>query len=1024
MNHSPLVTCALFVLAPLAASQDALTKLDLLPTGKSYGSMPIGSGTYPMLPGDKQFCEFDGDWYFWAWTEATGSELFKTDGTKSGTQLSFDSVPGPASGGPHNPYESPWPSEFQVAGGKLFITGRTGALWVKTSSEETPYALSATAAGEPFITAYSLTAVGDEIYFMGTTPSAGMEIMVTDGTVAGTRVAYDAVPGPASSSFGYLYPGPKPHSVLFPSPGTALSSQLWITDGTPEGTMNLSGANPAEPIGGFQYPVTLGASVIFKAYTPSTGMEVFITDGTPAGTVLLADLNPGIAGSDPYLLNAGLFKGELYFGASIPLTGAELFKTDGTPGGTVFFGESWHGANGGGPTPIGSAGGRLYLIAWTGGPSGESSGAELFSTTGVDISLVKEIVPGKSGSYPQDGMALGDLFLFWGTTGELFSSSLFVSDGTAGGTLELGKVDFNDYFLSIHMTPVGGGRAIYQGVSEHAGLELMETDGTLMGTKLLADLNTDFDADSSNPSHLGTIDGSQLYLEAEVELKGQSIMRWTEAAGVEHVTTTDSMQAVRSDWVVHHEEITYESQAGGLRITDGTSSGTGPFGVFDSDWAKSATVLGSDGTHTFIAALLNGEGVELWITDGAFGTSPVPVILNPGLGSSSPREPVMMGGELYLIADVGPGIDGLVKSDGSLEGTESVVSPWPGGYSEMTNLMRVGDRLYFTANDGVHGFELWRSDGTTQGTVRVTDLRPGSASSNPVGLGSLGDELCFFALDMTSSKRHLWLTDDSAAGAKKISANLYSASAEGMVTFATSARFYFAPEFGPTAGELWSFDGQIAEVLMDLNPGSELASPDHLTSVGKQLFFTATTAATGREVFVTDGTSQGTHLAIEIRPGPLGSAPAELTSCDGDLFFVATDEYGDRELFHFDCSGADVIDLGMGASGARLSATLPVLGQALSISVEHAPAGTISLLGFSMAAGPVATHMMPGNASWIDEATFQLLSVSAGPDWTTTLNVPDQPALQGVRVNLQAWSLVGGSLPALTSNGLRLVLGD
>ena len=56
----------------------------------------------------------------------------------------------------------------------------------------------------------------------------------------------------------------------------------------------------------------------------------------------------------------------------------------------------------------------------------------------------------------------------------------------------------------------------------------------------------------------------------------------------------------------------------------------------------------------------------------------------------------------------------------------------PGAASSYpSGLTDVGGTLFFTADDGSHGTELWKSDGTAAGTVLVKDIRPGAGGSYP-----------------------------------------------------------------------------------------------------------------------------------------------------------------------------------------------------------------------------------------------------------------------------------------------------
>src|SRR6187431_1893937 len=76
-----------------------------------------------------------------------------------------------------------------------------------------------------------------------------------------------------------------------------IDQTIWVTDGTLAGTLQLSAD--------IKFEGTLGSitffdgKLIFTGSTPATGTEVYITDGTPGGTILVSDINPGTLSSAP-----------------------------------------------------------------------------------------------------------------------------------------------------------------------------------------------------------------------------------------------------------------------------------------------------------------------------------------------------------------------------------------------------------------------------------------------------------------------------------------------------------------------------------------------------------------------------------------------------------------------------------------------------------------------------------------------------------------------------------------------------
>src|SRR4029453_8297673 len=135
--------------------------------------------------------------------------------------------------------------------------------------------------------------------------------------------------------------------------------------------------------------------------------------------------------------------------------------------------------------------------------------------------------------------------------------------------------------------------------------------------------------------------------------------------------------------------------------------------------------------------------------------------------------------------------------------------------------------LFFDADEGTTGRELWKSDGSAAGTVLVKDLDQGSADSSP------------------SSPTNV------------------------------NGTVFFGAEDGVHGSELWKSDGSTAGTVLvkDIAPGLRGSifpfGPFVLTSANGTLFFSASDATSGQELWKSDGTAAGTVLVKDIFPGPL-----------------------------------------------------------------------------------------------------------------------------------------------------------
>ncbi len=85
-------------------------------------------------------------------------------------------------------------------------------------------------------------------------------------------------------------------------------------------------------------------------------------------------------------------------------------------------------------------------------------------------------------------------------------------------------------------------------------------------------------------------------------------------------------------------------------------------------------------------------------------------------------------------------------------------------------------------------------------------------------------------------------------------------------------KFVFVSNNEAYGTELWVSDGTTSgtEILLDIEPGPDDSSPNHLTLAGGKVYFMAQNSTFGRELWVTDGTAGGTMMLKDIFPGEQG----------------------------------------------------------------------------------------------------------------------------------------------------------
>lgn len=201
------------------------------------------------------------------------------------------------------------------------------------------------------------------------------------------------------------------------------------------------------------------------------------------------------------------------------------------------------------------------------------------------------------------------------------------------------------------------------------------------------------------------------------------------------------------------------------------------------------------------------------------------------------------------------------------------------------NLMVVGEKTkgykaFFSADDVTHGEELWVTDGTVLGTRMVKDINPGVATSDVNWLSRFNDKVVFAADDGVNGME-LWISDGTEEGTKMVKDihELGSSSPIGFIQVNETQFVFYAKNFdsenysdrGPQSW-LWVSDGTEAGTKMIYEcdakyPGQVSTSFDaHNCRVGRRVFFKANNkeGTTGEELWVTDGTTNGTKLVKDI----------------------------------------------------------------------------------------------------------------------------------------------------------------
>jgi ELWxxDGT repeat protein len=447
-------------------------------------------------------------------------------------------------------------------------------------------------------------------------PVASGSAVTTGFTIAVTNTA-----GQTTSNAATSVVASAARLVLFDGAVGTSGGGLWVTDGTANGTYELTGISGANSNGvagdsGFGPSFTVfNNEVLFQRIDTSGNYGLWVTDGTAQGTYEIT----GIAGTYP--------------GGNVP--GQEIIGPPGiTPTDiTTFNGKAvFEGLNANGDYGLWATDGTAQGTHELTGISGEFINP--FTNLGALLGV---------GEFP-DFTAFGNEVLFLGRDDTDPSNGVFglwATDGTAQGTHEIvGGLTGLDADLDVSNLTVFGNEVLFNGNYGPDGPGLWVTDGTTQGTHEITGISG-ASPDGLNPR------GPTVF-------NNEVLFEGTDANG-----------------------------NNGLWVTDGTAQGTQELtGIVGA--SSSGVVWGAAGNPDFTVlnneVLFTGVDasglVGLWVTDGtAQGTHELTGIsgANPSEGLT-PYYLTLSNNEVLFAGLDANNKFGLWETDGTAQGTHEIVS--------------------------------------------------------------------------------------------------------------------------------------------------------------------------------------------------------------------------------------------------------------------------------------------------------------------------------------------------------------
>ncbi len=730
--------------------------------------------------------------------------------------------------------------------------------------------------------------------------------------------------------------------------------ELFISDGTEEGTSLLKDINPGQ---GPSFPTSFTSVMldgnlvsIFRATAEDTGAELYLTDGTAEGTVLIKDINPGEGSSTPTYLTYDEGKKILYFTADDGIHGTELWRSDGTSAGTYLIKDINPGDADGRPQNLTLTPDGLLAFSADNG----SDGRELFISDGTTSGTVqvKDIRPGVVGSNP--------VYLMWHEATKL----LFFSCNDGSNGTELCSSDLNPdgtgtgIFLNIsnlasssspsYLTAIDSGEYFYFSAEDGVnGRELWISDGTTTNTQIIDVLPG---SDGSSPYRTAAYgegvvflattpdNGTELWRASKTNfVRLTDIEPGPESSSISEILVVNNLIYFRSYTQEIGEELyTSNGKPDGLTLYDlfeGPYASAGAsgfatngqevaffvrnpvtalytFSPADPEPVEVARIIapggrtrdsyphfmGQIGETLIFNASDDDHGEELWALEADESVRLIKDILPGKIGGVSSNEAATLNGYVFFSADDFVHGDELWMTDGTEEGTKLVMDIYPGPEeSHIDSLTTMGSFVYFIADTPEYGEELWRSDGTT--TELVKDITPLTDDTNFGGFRVLGNKLIFttdYSASGTSDEE-LWVSDGTAAGTMMLKDINEEGKSYPRELTPFKGKLLFVAETDELGEELWTTDGTEANtsLLIDLIPGSNHPDIDQIVVVGDFAYFTCNFDDTGYELCITDGTPEGTYLLKDITPGEDDTYIEYMYGAETLLYFSAyTETYG------------------------------------------------------------------------------------------------------------------------------------
>jgi ELWxxDGT repeat protein len=394
-------------------------------------------------------------------------------------------------------------------------------------------------------------------------------------------------------------------------------------------------------------------------------------------------------------------------------------------------------------------------------------GTELWRSDGTAAGtyIVKDIMPGTSGSWPSEIIVSNNDLYFLAYTPTSPSYTLWKSDGTDAGTVEVAEFVGSWLFQPSYLCDVDG-VVYFTATHSRFNDQLWKTDGTPQGTVLVKDLSTE---DGGNNLRSFVPSGGLLYFVANTTSKGDELWRSDgTAAG------TFMLKDINTDNYAYHGPTHLTSYNTHLYFsendtdniiklwqTDGTPEGTVLAEGYDSNIHLVDNYMGYyinipfviSNNNLYFSASTTATGEELYKYNPVLGAVLIKD-LNPGTDGAVYNSDHItdVNGTVYFIS----GGTRLYKTDGTADAT--ILLKEFTSFTSITHMTSGNGRLYFVRENDTYSYEPWTSDGTPEGTVMLKDIYAATEDGQTTSFTACNGRVLFSATDNVHGNE-LWTTD-------------------------------------------------------------------------------------------------------------------------------------------------------------------------------------------------------------------------------------------------------------------------